>query len=74
MMYKDFDIVVRVYAYTECTLTDDGQIDCAIDTTTDFDDIIEYIAYDGRGNSFWQEDIDGIKVLIDKYYEEKENV
>ena len=74
MMYKDFDIVVRVYAYTECTLTDDGQIDCAIDTTTDFDDVIEYQAYDGNGNSFWDESLDGIRAHIDKYHEDKANV
>ena len=74
MIYKDFEIVVRVYAYTECTLTDDGQIDCAIDTNTDFDDVIEYQADDGNGNSFWDESLDGIKALIDEYYAEKENV
>ena len=74
MIYKDFEIVVRVYAYTECTLTDDGDIDVAVDTTTDFDDVIEYIAYDGRGNSYWADELDGIKALIDEYYAEKENV
>ena len=71
MMYKDFEIVVRVYAYTECTLTDDGEIDCAIDTNTEFDDVIEYQAYDGNGNSFWDESLDGVKTLIDEYYAEK---
>ena len=71
MMYKDFEIVVRVYAYTECTLTDDGEIDCAIDTNTDFDDVIEYQAYDRNGNSFWDESLDGVKTLIDEYYAEK---
>ena len=41
MMYKDFDIVVRVSAYTECELTDEGTIDGGwVDTTTDFDDVI----------------------------------
>ncbi len=74
MIYKNFEIVVRVCAYTECTLKDDGDIDVAVDTTTDFDDVIEYIAYDGRGNSFWGEDIYVINALIDKYYAEKENV
>jgi len=73
MMYKDFDIVVRVYAYTECALTDDGEIDYAVDTETDFDDVIEYQAYDGNGNSFWDESLDGVKALIDEYYEEKAN-
>lgn len=74
MIYKDFEIVVRVYAYTECTLTDDGQIDVAIDTNTDFDDVIEYQAFDGNGNSFWDESLDGIKANIDEYHEEKANV
>jgi hypothetical protein len=75
MMYKDFDIVVRVSAYTECELTDEGTIDGGwVDTTTDFDDVIEYIAYDGRGNSYWADELDGIKALIDEYYAEKENV
>lgn len=70
MIYRDFEIVVRVYAYTECTLDDDGQIDIAIDTSTDFDDVIEYQAYDGNGNSFWHESLDGVKTLIDEYYAE----
>ena len=70
MIYRDFEIVVRVYAYTECDLTDDGEIDCALDTTTDFDDVIEYQAYDGNGNSFWDESLDGVKTLIDEYYAE----
>jgi hypothetical protein len=74
MIYKNFEIVVRVYAYTECTLTDDGQIDVVFDTNTDFDDVIEYQAFDGNGNSFWDESLDGIKAHIDKYHEEKANV
>jgi hypothetical protein len=74
MIYKNFEIVVRVYAYTECTLTDDGRIHVVIDTNTDFDDVIEYQADDGNGNSFWDESLDGIKAHIDKYHEEKANV
>ena len=75
MMYKDFDIVVRVSAYTECELTDEGTIDRdSAKTTADFVDVIEYIAYDGRGNSYWADELDGVKALIDEYYGEKANV
>jgi hypothetical protein len=73
MNYKDFDINVRVYAYTECTLDDDGEIECAIDTETDFEDVIEYVAWDGCGNSFWAESVKELKALIDKHIEEKGN-
>jgi hypothetical protein len=73
MIYKGFDINVRVYAYTECTLHDDGEIDCAIDTQTDFEDIVEYVAFDEHANIFWCTSLSELKYVIDKHIKEKRN-
>ena len=72
MMYKGFEITVRVSAYTECTLTDSGEIDYALDTCTDFDDVVEYMAVEEDGEQiYWEDSIDALKELIDEYYTEE---
>ena len=73
MNYKDFGITAKVYATTECELTEDGEISYAIDTETDFEDVVEYLAYDGKGNVFYSESLSELKYIIDKHIEEKGN-
>lgn len=73
MNYRGFEITAKVYASTECSLDDNGEIECAIDTETDFEDIIEYVAWDEDGDSFYSESLSELKYIIDKHIEEKGN-